>query len=108
MATVVIPTSTTSQFYKQQTTLDGQNYTLKFKWNAREEAWYLDILTDAEVAITYGIKIVTDFPLGRRNPDPLMPPGLLIAIDTSGTETPPAIDDFGTRVQLIYIEEDDL
>ncbi len=108
MATVIVPTSQTSEFYSQQTTLDGQLYTLQFKWNRREESWYLDILTDLEDPIQYGIKIVCDWPLGRLQQDPRMPPGLLMAVDTSGLQVSPTIDDLGTRVLLVYVEEADL
>lgn len=108
MATVIIPTSQTSEFYSQQTVLDGQNYTLEFEWNRREEAWYMAMLTDQEEPILYDIKLVVDFPLGRREQDPRMPPGLLLAVDTSGEQLSPAIDDLGTRVILVYIEESDL
>jgi len=108
MAIVQIPTSQSLPFYSQKTLLDGQTYTLQFKWNDREEAWYLDLLTDLEEPISMGIKIVTDWPLNRRITDPAAPPGVISAIDTTGAGTNPGFEDLGNKIILVYIDEDEL
>ena len=86
--------------------LDGQTYTLSLHWNSRSSRWYLDVLDDNGVMLTAGKCVVVGWPLvGVRETDPRLPPGLILAVDTSGQDVDPTLDDFGTRVQLLYMEQ---
>ena len=105
---VQIPTSQHLAYYTQKTSLDGQTYTLEFRWNAREESWYLNILTDTEETVAMGIKLVVDWSLIRRVTDVKAPPGVLMAVDTTGSGVDPAFDELGTRVVLLYFDEAEL
>jgi hypothetical protein len=95
-------------FFDLQMTLDDVAYTLQFRWNVRCERWFMDILDEqASTLLQAGICLVADFPLtavrtGRT------PPGIFVALDTSGAGLDPTIDDLGTRVQLIYFTEEEI
>lgn len=77
-------------------------YTLELRWSVREARWYLDVYGDDHEAIYTGIAVVLNFPLPARCVHEDFWDGVLYAIDTSTTNTEPALDDFGTRVILIY------
>jgi len=100
---VVVPVSLGTPSYTERVTLDGSEYTFRFDWNGREGRWYFDIGDVDENWIVTGLKIVCNWPLTRRQVDPRMPPGDLIAIDFSnlGGE-PPGLPDLGRRVLLYY------
>lgn len=105
MATVRIPTSSELPSYSQRTTLDGREYVLEFDWSERAGAWYLRLLDVDRIALTGRKRVVlnTDLlRLHRRTEG--VPPGRLVALDLSGSGLPPAFDELGSRVVLLYTE----
>jgi hypothetical protein len=104
MSLFSIPTSQTDTVYRQVTLLDGREYVLAFDWSARESEWYLSIFDQDENPLALGIKVVVGLPLLYRETNPALPPGLLAAIDLARGDLDPAVDDFGTRVLLLYQE----
>lgn len=97
-----IPIDVGDPFFDVQVTLEDVTYTLQFRWNVREEAWYMHIL-DAEgtTVLHAGLKLVADWPLATYTTE-RQPPGILVARDTSGEGRDPGLDDLGDRVQLVY------
>jgi hypothetical protein len=88
--------------------LDGASYTLRFVWNTTDEYWYSRTLDDPGVTLLMGeTRIVADQPLylSRRV---RTPGGFLIARDTTGQGIAPKLNDFGSRVQLWYLTEEEL
>jgi hypothetical protein len=106
MALIIIPTSITKSNYVQNTTLDGVEYVLRFRWNQRESKWYLAIELPDETVLVAGIKVVADWPLLKMQTSELLPPGELFAVDSTGQETDPGLRDLGERVTLFYFEGD--
>jgi hypothetical protein len=103
-----IPTTRGLPAYTQRTTLDGREYSLEFRWNERDGAWYMH-LADAEGQhIRSGIRIVCRWPLLRRITDPRRPPGSIVAIGSSGNDTTPGFNDLGARVKLLYLDAAEL
>lgn len=95
-------------FFDVQYVLDAVTYTLQFRWNARLEAWFFDVLDEA--AATYlvaGVRVVVGWPLTAYR-DLIVPPGQFVAIDTTNSDTDPALTDLGIRVKLYYITAEDL
>lgn len=103
---ITIPVSTDVHF-SQVTALSGRDFIFTFAWNAREGAWYFDLADQDGVLIATSRKIVVDWPLITRCADARRPVGTLWALDTTGAGIDPGRDDFGTRVQLIYVEPGD-
>jgi hypothetical protein len=103
-----IPLRSDLPHYDMQVVLEGVTYTLEFRWNARDAAWYMNLMTEAGVAIWMSIKIVVDLPLAFRCKNPLKPPGKFIAFDTTGAKADPGEADLGNRVQLLYFEKSEI
>jgi hypothetical protein len=107
MATVIIPCDPVLPFWTQTTTLDGVPYLLNFRFNSREQCYYLNISSaDATIDYVIGMKIVSNFFLLRPW---TTPPGEMMCI-AQGDDSPPGLGDMadGGRCKLIYIEATDL
>lgn len=99
---VEIPLRSDLPAFSLQASLEDVTYTLRLRWNTRTEAWFVDIL-DAQGETQYltGVRLVVNFPLAAYNTG-RQPPGSFVAVDTSGTQTDPGVDDLGDRVRLLY------
>lgn len=105
---LTIPLRSDLTHYDLQVILDGLVYTLEFRWNTRESSWYMDIKTEDETLILASIKVVIDTPLGKRCADARMPPGVLLAQDSSDAKIEAGVNDLGARVILLYFEASEL
>lgn len=106
---VTIPLRTDAVYhYDLQVVLDGAVFTLELRWNTRDEAWYMDLRTEAGDPILTSVKVVVDWPLAGRCVDARRPAGALFAIDTSSERRDPGKDDLGSRVILVYFESAEL
>lgn len=112
MAGVIIPIPLIEgaplPFFDMVVPLDGVNYTLQFRWNVRASAWYLDVLDEPGTTVLLaGLKIVADWPLAAYT-TARQPPGLFVAVDSSGANIDPTLEDFGVRVNLLYFTATEL
>lgn len=80
---------------------------MTFAWNIRESTWYIDIADQDGVLLAASRKVVVDYPVLLRRTDPRLPQGMIMAIDTSGAGKEATLDDFGTRVIVMYMEASD-
>ena len=104
MALVLIPITNDPES-EVSVKLEGVVYTFRLRWNVRSGAWFLDLRDANDEVLFAGRKLVVDWVLsGWRDTDPRLPPGRLLAYDTSGQQTDPTLDDLGTRVVLEYWE----
>jgi len=102
---------------KFRVVLDGQEYTLFFKYNPRaivygrdleiiNGAWVVDLIDSSGDAIIAGMTVFPGWALGMSNTSDLetIPPQLIAAIDISTSYKPPAMDELGKyrRVRLVY------
>lgn len=110
----VIPLRSDLPYFDIQVSLEDITYTLVFRFNTRERSWYMDIHSEAGEFIALSIKVVIDAPLAKRSQNPLLPPGVFIAEDTSSARMDPSYDpviqrgDLGDRVLLLYFESTEL
>jgi hypothetical protein len=98
----VIPLTPSLPWYRVTVQIADTSYIFDVKWNARDVAWYFDLLELDETPIAKGVKIVLGTVLARRADHPLIKSGSFIAKDLSGQFQEAGFDDLGTRVQLIY------
>ena len=109
MADFIIPIRSDSPHFDLSIDLSGREYRLEFKWSVREASWYIRIYTDTDDHL-YSAKLVVGVPLGHRSVDPRMPPGYLLATDSTGRDLEPTWSeetqkgDLGRRVVLQYFE----
>lgn len=108
MTVRILPVQQGAPSQEFQVSLDGQLYTLGLTWNEREGAFYLDVSDQDGSPILLGRKVVVGLPLLARFRDAALPPGQLLAVDTSGQGKDPSLADLGARVPLYYIEASSL
>ena len=102
---LAIPTDQVLSFWDQLTTLDGTDYTLGFRYNAREGVYYMIIADNAGNVLNGGIKIVSDWLLMQDFNDPTLPPGDFMAVASGADDSPAALGELGGRVTLYYIPQ---
>jgi hypothetical protein len=89
--------------------LEGTSYGFELRWNERAGCWAIDFLDRDGSALLAGKRVALGIPLAARAAhDSALPPGQLVAIDTTGKGIEAALDDLGARVQLLYVESTDL
>lgn len=95
-------------YFDMVASLENTNYVLEFRWNTRGSAWYLNVYDESGTTLLLaGLKLVANWPLAAYT-TARQPPGLLIVVDSSGTDTDPTLTDFGTRVILLYYTASEL
>jgi hypothetical protein len=98
-----IPTDPTLLYWDQTTSLDGTPYVLSFRFNNREQVYYLTISsTDGTETYVAGLKLVSDVCLLGAY---ATPPGELMAYATGPDDSPARVGDWGTRVNLYYLTQ---
>lgn len=108
MALIIKTQFNNSSSFVETITLDNKIYEFQFDWNVRDEHWSMMIRDKNNQVIVSGIKIVADYELISMYRYLDVPPGYLIAVDTSGQGLDPGFDDFGTRVLLMYFSQGEI
>jgi hypothetical protein len=98
-----IPFVPSIPLYRFGTSIGGVQYIIDVHWNGREEKWYMDLLTDDEVVIRYGIPLVLGAFLGHGDSDPNWPDGFFYAIDLSNAGVDAGFADLGSRVVVYHL-----
>jgi len=104
MSDFTIPVAETTDSFIEQVDLDGLIYDLQFRWNKRDNHWFMDIGRNG-VFLLLGIKLVHSSDLiseFERIED--LPEGILSIEDLDGFYSDPDDTNFGDRVQLRYTE----
>jgi len=105
VAKFVIDTLTDgTEHYEQFVELDGREYLFRFDWNIRDESWYFGIYLPDETPLATSRRMAVGRPLLLGEIDDRLPPGLLMAIDTSGKEEDADLDELGARVIFAYFD----
>lgn len=93
--------------YNQQHELEGVVYTLEFRYNSRADAMYVNVL-DSEGNILYGgLKLVSNWPINRVNPNVSAPPGAFLVLDPQDASAP-ILDDLQRNVSFHYVDSADV
>lgn len=102
MTILNIPVPGTTDAFTESLELDGTIYELKFRWNARDRHWMLDVITGGDLLMA-GIKLVISDDLLARDLRPEgLPPGRLFVADLDNLDRDPEETLFGDRVLLRY------
>lgn len=107
MATLIIPCMT-APHHTFQIELEGNPYRFEFMWNTRALSWFMSIRDASGNTVIAGRRIVVGRPLLKRFKDTRLPPGEILAVDTTGRYEEPGETDLGQRVVLAYVESTDL
>lgn len=104
MSVSLIPTSVTLAHYVFTTDLDGVSYQMSFKFNERDDAWYLTILDIDDNVLRGSIKIVNEWPILRLWQEDNAPSGQLLAVNQGDVPAPPTLKQLGEEVLLTYLD----
>ena len=108
----LVPTfQNVSTRYIITTDLNGSAFRLRFHWNSREAAWYMDILNTDDVLILSGIKLVVNYSLIRQYPAiQELPKGEFILFDLEANDQTGGvtIENFGRRYQLLFFTDEEI
>jgi len=105
MAIVQLPVRSDVPAYSFQIELDSVLFSLRFSYNARAGYWTFDIYDANELAILLGIRIITGWLLTDRFVMDNLPKGDFFVFDTTGKNTDPTQDDFGTTKLFMYADK---
>jgi hypothetical protein len=106
MAILILDTSVDPEVtaYEQHVDLEGRTYLLKFDYGQRDDSWYLSLYDQDEDPLVCGKRVAIGIPLLRGEVDSRLPPGILMAVDTTETGQEAGLEDLGARVKLVYLE----
>lgn len=99
---ILIPLRNDLPDYSFQIELDGKTYGLRLRLNQRDGSWYFDVRDAEDTVLVAGRRLVIGLPLLRRYTDERLPPGELLAVDSSGANEEAGPADLGARVRLFY------
>lgn len=90
--------------YIFQTELESVTYTFRVRWNDRDQNYFLDIMDSDANPLLNGLKLCLGKIFYDRFSIAGLPPGTIIAEDTTGLGIDPVRGDLGGRVRLIYFD----
>lgn len=104
MAALKMPIRTDIPAYDFSLTLEGVIYFFSFEWNERGQYWSMDILDQDQNHLVAGVRMTVNVDLLGRFKNTSLPPGTFLLLDSSGKNLDPTAINFGTVVELFYIE----
>ena len=107
---VTIPWFDSANF-TQEVTLDNTPFNLRFAWISRTgaEFWMMDILSIDNDELLTGRRLVIQGEYLRQHAGRNLPPGMMSAVDETGSTAPIEQDDFlNGRVNLVYSTESEI
>jgi hypothetical protein len=108
---VFILFATADPFQKQNVNLDGVEYILSLSYNQREDRWYLSLADDEGAPLISGLKLQANWGLlFRHRYNTALPPGEIMAVDTTTDGSPPTLLELGEgkRCVLTYFDAAEL
>ncbi len=107
MAIIRLPVRVRDKAYEFRVELEGNFYDLSFRFNARDDHWYMDVSFDDVVQLV-GVKVVHSARLLERyiykKVGNKIPPGVMAVLDVTGADRDPDQTTFGDDVVLLYTE----
>jgi hypothetical protein len=108
---IELPLDPTEENYSISCSLDGQNYTFRFYWNARASSWFFDLERESDglqllsqTRVSVGAALIDQFVGFQGTTENEWPPGQLYVFDTSGADLDPGVKDLGARVKIFYLD----
>lgn len=95
-------------FWQEQIQLSGVTYTLKFKWNALNKFWSMDIYLSDNVPVVVGVKIVNNWNLLEQYSMSNKPLGDILCQSIVGTFEKITREGMTNASQLVYYEQGEL
>lgn len=95
--------------WTQSTSLDGEDFVLRFDWNQRMGRWTLTLSTGTGTVLRAGMVLVVNTRLLRGLVTTGRPAGELTVVDTLGRgDADPGFADLGDRFRLAYLDAEEM
>jgi len=93
------------EYYKFNTNLDGQNYGFRFRYNRRNDTWYVTIYDSNEQVVISDAAVLSYMHsmTARLGVSGFMPFGDLYCSDVNSGKEDPSYNNFGKVVKLFYM-----
>lgn len=108
----IIPTfQQESPQWVQEVSLGGSIFSLRFRWNTRQQSWFMDVRKEDRTPILSGLRLIPGtLLLDRHKWKPELPDGDLVLIDQKNNpaEGELSYDNLGRRYILTYLSEEEL
>ena len=103
MAILKVPLNNDFNEFRQTQTLDGVQYSFRFRYNSRNDTWYLTIFSDSNIQLVGPKPCLSNIihMAGRMNQKAFLL-GDIIFLDVSGNEVDCTQENFGSSVTLFY------
>jgi hypothetical protein len=83
-------------------------FTVEWRWNGRDGAWYFALSDIDAVRIVSGVRVMLNMDLLLGVSDARRPDGVIAVVDPAGRSIEPGLHDLGTRVKVVYIPRAEL
>jgi hypothetical protein len=103
----IIPFKKPAQ-WRQEIELDGALFILRFKWNALNEFWTMDVLDGDENPIVYGVKVVVNWNLLEQYSKTEKPAGDILCQNIVGGFDKIQRYDMNRVAELVYYAQGEL
>jgi len=104
MAIDRLPLTIDVPFYDFEVELDGVEFKLEFRYNDRDNSWYMTVLDTDDTILRAGIRVVTEWSLLRLWQEASRPAGNIISINQGVVTEPPTLNQLGVDVLLNYVD----
>lgn len=103
----VVPVTRGESVFSQVVSLDGVDYIIRFRWNARTSRWFVRLEdTDGTVLLGDRKLVGGHHPMLAHYGGGELPCGELWSVTTSGEDA--GLFDLGDDADLVYVSEDSL
>ena len=100
--TVIVPTRGDLANYDQTIELDGVVFGLRFRFNQRDDSWYVSLHDADGRAIRSGIKLIPNYGLLHTLRDAAGPIGDFVVVDVRAVPSPPTLAELGGTSVFTY------
>ena len=108
MAIDRLPTSTDLAYYEFEVELDGVEFKMEFRFNDRDDSWYMTLLDSEDAVLRAGIRVVLSWALLRLWAEATRPDGEIISVNQGDVTAPPTLNQLGAEVVLTYFDETEI
>jgi hypothetical protein len=103
-----LPADGTQPNHSFRVSLDGVVFEVHLRWNQRSATWQMTLYSAAGDVVLGSRRLLPGWSLiGRLRGRAGLPAGDLVPYDTTGSNVPPAQEDLGSRVWLVYIDAEE-
>lgn len=103
MAVSILPISNDDESYEQSYGIDSSTLTFQFRYNSRNDTWYMDILDEQNVVRFSGMPCLTNvITMTRRIDYSVFLTGEIIFLDLGVEGTDCTRENFGESITLAY------